>query len=198
MRLAHKATAAKMGNKRTDIVPPLVTRALFFMDFVVYPPLIALFFYLAFYGTGIARRLEMLGLFLFGVLLWSLLEYLAHRYVLHVVPYFERLHNEHHEEPRRLVGTPTIVSVLAFFCLAYLPTAKFSDARSAAAIVCGLMLGYLAYVSCHFVIHHLASGGSRLVKRLKRHHSLHHHASPECNFGVTTRVWDRLFGTLAS
>jgi sterol desaturase/sphingolipid hydroxylase (fatty acid hydroxylase superfamily) len=39
-------------------------------------------------------------------------------------------------------------------------------------------------------------GKSRWATNLKRHHALHHYRGGESNFGVTTRIWDRLFGTL--
>ena len=56
------------------------------------------------------------------------------------------------------------------------------------------MLGYLAYGGVHYWLHHRSTRHLPPLRRLKRHHALHHHRNESCNFGVSTRFWDRVFG----
>ena len=65
------------------------------------------------------------------------------------------------------------------------------------------MLGYLAYVGVHYALHHVNSLGPTWLpaslrvwlRNLIRAHAVHHHQT-QYNFGVTTTIWDRVFGTL--
>jgi len=51
-----------------------------------------------------------------GVVTWTLLEYVLHRYVLHHVPGFEQMHDAHHADPLASVGAPIWVT-LPMLCL---------------------------------------------------------------------------------
>ena len=170
----------------------------FFMDFYVYPPLIVLCLLLAFDG-GVARAVLSVGLVGLGLLVWTLAEYLIHRYGFHHVPGLKAAHLAHHADPTGLHGSPTVVSVLVFAVLALAPLWYLIGLSSAAAGTAGLMLGYLAYVGVHYAVHNLASLGPGWirpqVRGLVRAHAVHHHQS-RFNFGVTTTLWDRVFGTL--
>lgn len=59
----------------------------------------------------------------------------------------------------------------------------------------GFLLGYLCYVSVHHLVHHRPARPGSVLFALKRRHALHHHVTPEGNFGVTSGFWDRVFGT---
>jgi sterol desaturase/sphingolipid hydroxylase (fatty acid hydroxylase superfamily) len=131
---------------------------------------------------------------LVGYLLWTFIEYVVHRFVLHHIAAFRELHKAHHDASHELLGTPTIFSVSAFYFLGYLPIAEFWGTGTAAAILTGLLVGYLSYVIVHYALHHTSSHGFRIMKRLKRRHALHHQLQ-NINFGVTTDIWDRLCGT---
>ena len=174
----------------------------FFMDFYVYPPLIVLCLMLAFDGgpARVALSIVQVGL---GLLIWTLAEYLIHRFGFHHVPGLMEVHLEHHAEPEGLHGSPTLVTVLVFVALALLPLWYVTSLATAAALTAGLTTGYLAYVGVHWAVHHagmFGSGetGSRARKALRgliRAHAVHHHQTGY-NFGVTTVIWDRVFGTL--
>lgn len=58
----------------------------------------------------------------------------------------------------------------------------------------GALASYVYYDSLHWFYHH-GHGGSRSVGRAR--HMRHHfsHASPTRDYGVTTRLWDMVFGT---
>ena len=168
----------------------------FFLDFVVYPLLAMLCLYLALAGLGSRASLQYLALSAVGYGLWTLAEYVVHRFVLHHVPLVRPMHMAHHEAPRDLIGTPTIFSVLLFFVAVFLPLNALLGLRAASALSVGLLIGYFSYVLVHYGLHHWGSGGFRHLQKLKRHHALHHHLEDQCNYGVTTTIWDRLFGTL--
>ena len=111
--------------------------------------------------------------------------------------------SEHHAEPLALHGSPTIVTVLVFGVLALAPLWYLTGLQVAAAMTAGLMLGYLGYVGVHYAVHHLGSLGPRWLpasvraqlRDLIRAHAVHHHQTAY-NFGVTTTIWDRVFGTM--
>ena len=167
----------------------------FFMDFYVYPPLILLAMLVAFEGGG----LWSVPLLAVGVAVWTLAEYLIHRFGFHHVPGLKAMHLEHHADPAGLHGSPTVVTVLVFGVLAFLPLWGLVGLAPAAGLTAGVMLGYLAYVAVHYVVHHAASLGPGWLRgqmrALIRAHAVHHH-QVRFNFGVTTTLWDRVFGTL--
>jgi sterol desaturase/sphingolipid hydroxylase (fatty acid hydroxylase superfamily) len=167
----------------------------FFLDFVIYPPLILLCLYHALAGGGFVQATLALLAVLAGGVLWSLAEYGIHRFAFHHAPVLRPIHMAHHEAPRDLHGTPTLFTVIVFYLLVYLPLSGFLPRWGAMAGTAGVMLGYLAYVLVHYVVHHRGSGGVPALRRLIRLHAVHHHDT-EHNFGVTTDLWDRVFGTL--
>lgn len=168
----------------------------FFLDFVIYPPLIMACMYLAVWGGDAFQLLQSVGLFMLGALGWSLAEYLIHRFAFHHAPILKSVHMAHHDAPRALTGTPTIGTVLAFWLLVFWPMTWLVGVTAAAALTAGVMLGYLAYVGVHYIVHHTGSFGSRTLRRLIRIHAVHHHDTAH-NFGVTSAIWDWVFGTLA-
>lgn len=175
---------------------PAMTRSMFFLDFYIYPALIILSLVLAFHTAQESDVPELLGLALLGYAIWTFVEYVVHRFILHHVAGLSELHKVHHDASGELVGTPPIFSVSAFYFLGYWPIAEIWGRSTAAAILTGLLTGYLSYVFVHYALHHMGSHGFRVMKRLKRRHALHHQ-SQDINFGVTTDIWDRVFGTIA-
>jgi dihydroceramide fatty acyl 2-hydroxylase len=135
-----------------------------------------------------------------GAAIWSLAEYLIHRYAFHFVPR-SRLgvalaylsHGVHHAYPRdphRLV-LPLIVS-------APIGAALFAGAAMAGAwtfpLLAGFALGYLAYDLIHYRIH-AYEADSGVFKWLRRYHFQHHFSVPDRQFGVSTPFWDYVFRT---
>ena len=66
----------------------------------------------------------------------------------------------------------------------------------AALLVFGLYAGYNYFALLHHWQHHRSQdlAGVTYLRRLERLHHLHHHR-PVVNFGISTTIWDRLFGT---
>jgi sterol desaturase/sphingolipid hydroxylase (fatty acid hydroxylase superfamily) len=172
------------------------TRRLFFLDFLVFPLAIMLGLASAMGNEANVSYLTLVLLFGFGYGGWTLAEYLMHRFVFHHFPVFTAMHLAHHKEPHELIGTPTFVTLAAFALLVFWPTHVFAGLEKASALTAGMMSGYLAYVSVHYIVHNVGSRGLPWMKRLIRLHAIHHHDMHH-NFGVTTALWDRVFGTLA-
>ncbi len=146
-----------------------------------------------------AERGSLVALVLLGLVGWSLLEYLLHRFVLHGLQPFQRLHAEHHLRPTALIGTPTVFTALLFALFLAGPAWLLADRWQACALMLGVLGGYLAYASTHHALHHARSDNA-WVGRRKRWHALHHQrpanaAQSHAHYGVTTALWDRVFGT---
>lgn len=129
-----------------------------------------------------------------GLLAWTALEYALHRWVLHRVPPFRRLHALHHEHPVALIGTPTWLSAPLFLSL-WAVLAHEASAPTASGIATGLMVGYIAYGFVHNAVHHRLSRRGSWLHRAKERHARHHRAGSMTDFGVSTGLWDRVFGT---
>ena len=63
------------------------------------------------------------------------------------------------------------------------------------AATAGLVSGYLWYVFVHYATHHWRLRRGSYLYRARLRHARHHHLSHSGNFGVTTSVWDHVFGT---
>ena len=57
----------------------------------------------------------------------------------------------------------------------------------------GLLTGFVCYGLFHHVHHHYHFK-NRQYRKLRAHHFIHHQY-PDSNFGVTSRLWDHVFGT---
>jgi sterol desaturase/sphingolipid hydroxylase (fatty acid hydroxylase superfamily) len=167
----------------------------YFADFAVYPPVTAMLIGAALRRGSTLSWSEALLVCAAGVCVWTLLEYIIHRVVLHEVRYFATMHEMHHDEPADFVGTPTWLSLGMICSGALLPLWWETGFDLATAFTAGLTLGYLWYAGVHYMIHHWRIEPGTYLYRRKRHHALHHHALLECNFGVTTSFWDRVFAT---
>lgn len=145
--------------------------------------------------------------YLFGLFLWTLAEYTLHRFLFHFPPktpqqekIFFLFHGVHHAQPQcktRLV-MPPVVSIpmgLLFFGLFQLVAAVWLGRPEwVAPLLSGFITGYLAYDLTHYATHHfpMRTGAFRF---LKRYHMQHHYKTPNQRFGVSSPLWDVVFGT---
>jgi len=142
----------------------------------------------------LAPPLFLLALFALGFAAWSFLEYVIHGWLAHTFATpAAPLHWTHHRDPRRvftslLVWGPTSVAIWGLL-------ATLVGATPAAALVLGILAGFQRYEYVHWRIHFRAARGAR-QELLRVHHLAHHFRNPKAYHGVTTRLWDRLFGTL--
>ena len=171
-------------------------KALYFGDFVAIPLAIVGLAAWAMPGRGLLGPPEWLASFAAGLFAWTFVEYIVHRWVFHAVPYFEKLHDAHHEEPLALIGTPSFASsglILAGFFLAPL---AFTGALFASGFASGALTGYAGYMAVHHAVHHMQPRPGSLLYRARLRHMAHHYHGAHGNYGVTTGLWDALFGTV--
>jgi sterol desaturase/sphingolipid hydroxylase (fatty acid hydroxylase superfamily) len=173
------------------------------MPFVFWLPVLAYFAYQAVRnGVGAAACF---GLFLLGVLIWTLTEYVLHRYAFHYVgprQWQRRLHfiihGVHHDFPQdgdRLVmplGASIPIGVLFYVLLRASLGPILVDP-----VFVGFGIGYLTYDGTHYAIHHFRMS-SRYGRWIKRHHMVHHHTGERARWGVSTPLWDWVFGTMGT
>jgi len=171
-----------------------LSRNAFFADFYVYPAAAGILLAFAF-ARNPARWTGMLAVVGAGLGVWSLVEYLLHRFVLHHVVWVKEQHDVHHHDQLALVGTPTWFSLLAFLTFVLMPLLLVAPVEVAAGLTGGMMLGYLWYVTAHYGLHHWRMKSTGYLGNLRRRHALHHHYDDLGNFGVTSGFWDVVFRT---
>ena len=93
----------------------------------------------------------------------------------------------------RLVMPPTLFVVLAYPFWHLCHAVVFYSWHAATAIYCGGVFGYILYDLTHYFLHH--QNLPLWYKELKKYHLQHHFLDYENGFGVTSRFWDRIFGT---
>jgi sterol desaturase/sphingolipid hydroxylase (fatty acid hydroxylase superfamily) len=160
--------------------------------------------YVAFVYTDYVQLspLYVVALFFTGFILFTLVEYIVHRYVFHMKPTNEfkkklqyALHGVHHEFPKdkdRLAMPPLLSMALAgsFFFIFYslIGTKVFG-------FLPGFIMGYCAYIFVHFIVH-AYQPPKNLFKHLWLNHAVHHYKDTTNVFGVSSPLWDYVFGTM--
>jgi len=189
---------------------------------LIYWPVVGYMLFLSIQG-GIGFGLTGL-LFLAGPLLWSLTEYLMHRWVFHVADevmeettaivsslkpgeavlpalkgwqhkrYFIA-HGVHHDFPSDSERLVMAPAVsVSLAVLFYYVFKLMLGAAYVPAIYAGFVVGYLVYDTTHYAVHHFRMS-SKLGQYLKQHHFRHHFRDPDSNYGVSSPLWDVFFGT---
>ncbi|MDZ4666431.1 MAG: sterol desaturase family protein [bacterium] len=144
---------------------------------------------------------EGISIYLFAVLFWTLFEYLAHRFLFHFVteqPILKRahflIHGVHHEFPKdieRLVMPPIPGTLLTLFLLGFfyliIPSSAFI-------FTAGFVNGWAIYVYIHYMVH--AYKPIKGLKFLWTHHAKHHYQDGSKAYGVSSPIWDQIFGTM--
>ncbi len=142
--------------------------------------------------------LTLLFLYLVGLALWSLFEYVIHRFLGHRKKGMDpiaREHRAHHATVDYFAPFARKV-LLALPVLVFLALlgAVFVGLRFSALITAGLATGWLLYERLHLRLH-LKAPGSTYTHWAVRHHFDHHFMNPKTNHGVSSPVWDLVFGT---
>lgn len=167
----------------------------------MYVPVIIYFIYFGIAERGLSG-LQSLLIFLAGMFFWSFTEYILHRFAFHSNPKTERgkrikyvMHGNHHEFPRDkerlfMPAVPSLIIASAFFLIFTVFLGKY-----AFPFFPGFMLGYLLYGSMHYAIH-AWNPPFKWMKGLWRNHHLHHYKHDDLGFGVSSTLWDHVFGTM--
>lgn len=145
--------------------------------------------------------------FILGLILWTLAEYLLHRFLFHMPVKGEKaerivflFHGVHHAQPQqktRLVMPPAVSIPLAtiFYGIFYVIVAVvFRSPQWVAPVFSAFIFGYLVYDLTHYATHHFPMR-SGYAKFIKRYHMQHHYKTPNQRFGVSSPLWDMVFNT---
>ncbi|MEZ5906328.1 MAG: sterol desaturase family protein [Geminicoccaceae bacterium] len=138
--------------------------------------------------------------------IYPLVEYLVHRFLLHSTGLFKhkstarvwkRIHYDHHQNPHDLaVLFGALYTTLPTIALIALPVgwlvAGPAGALSAFATAC---IVFCAYEFVHCVQHLPFTPRKAWLRDLKKRHLAHHFHSEQGNFGITSNLWDHVFGT---
>lgn len=170
---------------------------------IFWAPLWALAFKISLdYGNSVLFTLTMIPV---GIYLWTLLEYCIHRFVFHVEALLPDnrislmlhflMHGIHHYLPMdrmRLVMPPALSvflgSLILLFFRIFLPLDLIFP------LACGVIPGYVGYDLIHYFLHH----GRPFIEHLremKTYHLDHHYKEANLGFGITSKIWDKVFGT---
>ncbi|MBC7889966.1 MAG: sterol desaturase family protein [Ferruginibacter sp.] len=201
-KIHNKGQARLFNNRYLEYLTkthPLVIWA-------VYMPMIIFMIYynIARLETG-AVKISLL--FFSGMFFWSFFEYIIHRYAFHFMAESERavkivylIHGNHHEYPRDkqrlfMPPVPSVILAAVVFFVMYFLGSLIGSAEGVFAFFPGFMLGYLMYGTMHYAIHAL-NPPFKWMKPLWRNHHLHHYKEQEKGFGVSSTLWDHVFGTM--
>lgn len=137
-----------------------------------------------------------------GAATWTLLEYVIHRWGGHDRRFrrtpFGIEHVRHHSEGNYFAPTWKKVVAAAIVGAVIIGIASLvADIEVAAAFTGGLLVCYAAYEWLHRREHTHAGIGA-YGRFVRRHHFHHHFVDTRTNHGVTTPVWDLVFGTYAT
>ena len=157
-------------------------------------------------ASGGPSKTGILKLLVLGFLSWGLIEYGLHRFIFHYDAKSEvgrkfiyAAHLSHHDNPKSkdnlFASLRFSVPIAAAYWL--LAWGTLGTWQAAAYLFIGLVAGYFSYEWLHLQAHH-GKSGLPVLRYLKKYHLLHHYRTPELRFGVTSPVFDLIFGTFRS
>lgn len=145
------------------------------------------------------------ALWLLGTVIWTLLEYTFHRFLFHMQRFLPAhsvaytlhflLHGVHHFLPMdkyRLVMPPLLFSALSAPVWAL--TRSLFPSGIQKILFSGAFVGYVCYDLMHYHFHH-GTPFTGYIRAMKTYHMDHHYVDENLGFGVSSKVWDQVFGT---
>ena len=138
-----------------------------------------------------------------GILFWTLLEYVVHRFLFHfpaksdfakrLVFLFHGLHHDAPNDKTRLVFPP--VPAIAIMSLLYYLFTLFVPTNMMNTFFAGFVIGYLCYDYIHYATHHFPMT-STVGRYLRKYHLQHHFSHEHSKYGVSSPLWDYVFGSV--
>ncbi len=141
---------------------------------------------------------------LFSIISWTFAEYALHRFIFHMELYmpdnalfrathyiFHGIHHAFPMDPDRLVF-PVVMAfalwhVFHFIWVTTMPEVMINTFTG------GFIFSYMVYDLGHCYFHH--SQPLQVVEYRKKYHMYHHYKDPDNGYGITTSIWDQVFGT---
>jgi sterol desaturase/sphingolipid hydroxylase (fatty acid hydroxylase superfamily) len=143
-----------------------------------------------------------IAMFFTGLIAFTWVEYMVHRYLFHMGANTEQrakvqytLHGVHHEFPKdkERLAMPPIVSITISTILLFLFRLVLGD--FVFSFLPGFLVGYAGYLSIHYMVHAFQPPNN-FFKILWVNHSVHHYKDGEEVFGVSSPLWDYIYGTM--
>lgn len=144
-----------------------------------------------------------IGLFFVGLFAFTFVEYWAHRGLFHMSTHTKKrediqytIHGVHHEFPKdkTRLAMPPLLSITLSTLLLFLFRLVMGD--YVFAFLPGFLTGYAAYLSVHYMVH-AYQPPKNFLKYLWINHGTHHYKNGEMVFGVSSPLWDYIYGTMS-
>jgi sterol desaturase/sphingolipid hydroxylase (fatty acid hydroxylase superfamily) len=142
------------------------------------------------------------GMFLFGTITFTWIEYMTHRFVFHMKTFTDfrkkmqyTIHGVHHEFPKdkERLAMPPLLSVSLATILLLLFRLLLGD--MVFSFLPGFLVGYAYYLSVHYIVH-VYQPPKNFFRVLWVNHAIHHYKHGEYVFGVSSPLWDYIYGTM--
>ncbi|UPM55621.1 sterol desaturase family protein [Gottfriedia acidiceleris] len=145
-------------------------------------------------------------IFIIGLIFFMFSEYVTHRFIFHIkapknkllLKFMKRIHYDHHTYPDdlKLLFLPIWYSIpnLGSLCIIYFLISK--DSIQTIAFGSGLVFMLLVYEWKHYVAHRPIKPITKVGQQIKKLHILHHFKNENFWYGVSTPIFDGIFGTL--
>lgn len=196
-KISNKGSATLFQNRLLESL----TRTTFYFPVVLFFVIgLAVAFYS--YLSLSLSILTIIVLFVSGVFIFTLVEYLIHRFLFHFkaeTPKQQALkyniHGVHHHYPKdkdRLAMPPVMSLTLATLFFLFF---RFLFGDYGLPIFAGFVSGYSIYLIIHYAVHRYRQPHN-FLSFLWKHHSLHHYKSEDSAFSVSNPLWDYVFGTM--
>jgi len=167
----------------------------------VFVPVVLYMLYRSFFISNFSV-IQVIAYFLIGLFIWTITEYLLHRFVFHwelksnlgkrIHFMFHGVHHDYPSDSKRLVMPPSVsiplASLFYFLFLSVLGSVLVSP------FFAGFIAGYLFYDITHYALHHF-NMHSNFWLEIKNHHIKHHFQNPNKGYGVSSPFWDIIFRT---
>ncbi len=176
---------------RTHIAVPLIIFTIISIGLIIYG-----------INNSLIIVISVAPLFVAGLLVFTLIEYVMHRYVFHLSPKTEKqekfaykVHGVHHDYPkdkdRLAMPIPLSITLATLFFFFY----KLLMGDLVYGFLPGFLMGYASYLWVHYMVHAFQPP-KNFWKVLWVHHGIHHYKDPGNAFGVSSPLWDYVFGTM--
>ena len=169
---------------------------------IIYLPLVTYFLYLSI-STYSVSFVNIFILVVAGIFVWTFIEYVLHKYIFHfdaksefgkkIHFIFHGVHHDYPSDSRRLVMPPSVsipLAALFYFIFMYLVGEVY-----VLPFFSGFIIGYLFYDLTHYAIHHF-NMHNKFWLEIKNHHMLHHYHDQDKGYGVSSPLWDLVFGSM--
>jgi len=201
MTVTHKSNRSGKSHVYGNPIIEKLTRTHISLPLSIFSCISIYLIYVGIFEKGM-HGLIVLALFLGGLLFFSLIEYLMHRYLFHLpetTPAREKfvyvLHGIHHEYPKDKdrLAMPIPASLIISFLFFLLYQLIMGD--MVYGFLPGFLMGYSVYLGVHYIIHAFQPP-KNFFKILWVHHGIHHYKQSERAFGVSSPLWDLVFRTM--